>query len=47
MPLEKFGRGLVGGVGGDADGVAVVAVVVAAVFELLLDAAADFDVKGS
>lgn len=43
MPLDEFKGGFVGGVGGEADGGTVVAVVVAAIFEFLLDAAADFD----
>ena len=46
MPLQEFGGGLVGGVGGKADCAAVVAVVIAAVIELFFDAAAYFDVHG-
>ena len=36
MPLQEFGGGLVGGDGGEADGDAVMAVIVAAVLEFLL-----------
>ena len=46
VPLDEFGGGLINGIGGDADGAAVVAVVVASVFEFLLDATADFDMHG-
>lgn len=44
MPLQKTRRWPVSRICGEADGAAVVAVIVAAVFEFLLDAAADFDV---
>ena len=44
MPFEEFGGWLVSGISGEADGGAVVAVVVAAVLKLFFDAAADFDV---
>ena len=44
VPLEKYWGRLVGGSVGEADGGAVVTVVVAAVFEFFFDAAADFDV---
>ena len=43
VPLEEFGGWLVVGVGGEADGAAMVAVVVATVVELFFDAAADLD----
>lgn len=45
VPLQEFGGWLVTGIGGEADGGAVMAVVVVAVFEFLLYAAADFDVQ--
>lgn len=44
VPFKEFGRGLINGIGRGSNGGAVVAVVVAAVVELLFDAAADFDV---
>ena len=44
VPLEEFSGGLVGGIGGEADDAAMVAVVVTAVVEFFFDAAADFDV---
>ncbi len=43
MPFEKHRGWFVGGNGGEADGAAMVAVVVAAVIEFLLYAAADLD----
>lgn len=44
VPFKEHGCWLVSGIGGKADGGAVVAVVVAAVVEFFFDAATDFDV---